>query len=75
MVLQAEQLSMRATALTIPTRRVMMPLMANSTIISHLQQMCHVVDEVQDLAEWMDVVEQVIHDEVTLLEDIPDPDP
>jgi len=49
-----------------------MPVMSNSTVISHLQQICHVLDEVWDLAEWVNMVEQVVHDKVALLDLIPD---
>jgi len=65
MVLQAQQLSMRAVALTAPTTNVMRLLMATSTIIFCLQQMGRVLSEVQEIAEWVTVVEEVVHEEIS----------
>ena len=73
MVPQAQQLSLRAVALRAPTRNVIGPLMATSTVIYCLQQMGHVLTEVQELAEWVTAVEEVVH-EISCMGTIPDPD-
>ena len=67
MVFQAERLSMRASALMIPTWRVLGPdslIMTNSNIISHLQQMRWIPDEVRDFSEWCDMLNNVVHFQV-----------
>jgi len=51
MVLQAQQLSMRAVALRAPTSNAMRPLMATSTVIFRLQQMHRVLEEIWEVAE------------------------
>ena len=48
-----------------PMNRAMGPLMSTSMVIYHLQQMHHVLTEVQDLAEWMSAVEEVIYKEIS----------
>ena len=73
MVLQAEQLSMRAIALTVLMRRAMVPLMATSTVLYCLQQMRHVLDEVWEVAEWVTVVEEVVHEGISWFDAVPDP--
>jgi len=73
MVLQAQQLSMRAVALRALTSNAMRPLMATSTIIFHLQQMGHVLTEVQEIAEWVTAVEEVVHKEISQVGAVPDP--
>ena len=72
MVLQAQRLSMRAVALRAPTNRVMGPLMATSTVIFRLQQMGCVLDEVQEIAEWVTAVEEVVHEEISRSSTVPD---
>ena len=74
MVLQAEQLSLRTVALRAPTRNTLMPLMSTLTVISHLQQMGHVLTEVQELAEWMTAVEEVVYEEISHMGTVLDPD-
>ena len=75
LVLQAEQLSMRAAVLTVPTRRVMVPLMTTPTVLLWLQQMGHILDEVWDVAEWVTAVEEVVHEEISWFDAVPDPNP
>ena len=74
MVLQAEWLSMRAVVLRAPTNRAMGPLMSTSMVIYHLQQMHHVLTEVQDLAEWVSAAEEVVHEEISHVNVLPDPE-
>ena len=74
MVLQAKQLSLRAIALRAPTNRAMRPVMATSTIIYHLQQMGHILMEVWELAEWVSVAEEVVHEEISCAGALLDPD-
>ena len=73
MVLQAQQLSMRAVVLRALTRNAVGPLMATSTVIYHLQQMGYVLTEVQELAEWVAAVEEVVHKEISYFSALPDP--
>ena len=73
MVLQAEQLSLRAVMLRAPTNNTMRLLMATSMVISRLQQMGHVLTEVQELAEWVTAVEEVVHKEISHIGTILDP--
>ena len=73
MVLQADRLSMRANVLTVPTTNAMRPLMATSTIIFRLQQMGRVLNEVRELAEWVTAVEEVVHEEISHFNAVPDP--
>ena len=72
MVLQAQRLSMRAVMLTAPTSRVMGPLMVTSTVIYHLQQMHRILDEIQEVAEWVTVVEEVVYEEISRFGAVPD---
>jgi len=72
MVLQAQWLSMRAVALTVPMNRVMGPLMVTSTVIFRLQQMGCVLNEVQEIAEWVTAVEEVVHEEISRSVAVPD---
>ena len=58
--------------LTVPTTNVMRPLMATSTIIFRLQQMRRVLNEVQEVAEWVSVVEEVVHEEISRFGTVPD---
>ena len=55
MVLQAEQLSMRAIALRALMNRAMGSTMLTLMVIYCLQQMHRVLTEVWDLAEWVSV--------------------
>jgi len=73
LVLQAERLSMRANALTVPTTQAMRPLMVTSTIIFRLQQMGRVLNEVREVAEWVTAVEEVVHEEISRFGAVPDP--
>jgi len=63
---------MRAVALTAPTSRAMGLLMATSTVIYCLQQMHHVLDKVQEVAEWVTAVEEVVHKEISRFSAVPD---
>jgi len=74
MVLQAQQLSMRAVALRTLTSNTMRPLMATSTVIFRLQQMHRVLEEVREVAEWVTAVEEVIHEEISHVSVLPDPE-
>ena len=64
MVLQAKCLSMRANTLTIPIRWAMNPpiqgMPMHLQIISHLGQMCNILREVEDFAEWSDAMQEVV---------------
>ena len=73
MVLQAEQLSMRAIMLRAPTNQAMGPLMSTLMVIYHLQQMHRVLMEVQELAEWVSVAEEVVHKETARVDALLDP--
>jgi len=73
MVLQAQQLSMRAVALRAPTSNAMRPLMATLMVIFQLQQMGRVLNEVQEIAEWVAAVEEVVHEEISHAGALPDP--
>ena len=48
--------------------------MATSTVIYYLQQMGHVLTEVWELAEWVSVVEEVVHEEISCMGTLPNPD-
>ena len=74
MVLQAEQLSLRAIMLRAPMRNVLRPLMSISMVISCLQQMGCVLTEVWELAEWVTAVEEVVHEEISHMGAVLDPD-
>jgi len=74
MVLQAQQLSMRAVALRAPTSNAMRPLMVTSTVIFRLQQMHRVLEEIREVAEWVTAVEEVIHEEISHVGALPDPE-
>ena len=74
MVLQAEQLSMRAVTLRALMNRVMEPLMSISMVIYHLQQMGCVLTEVQELAEWVFAAEEVVHKEIAHVDALLDPE-
>ena len=65
---------MRAVTLRAPTNRAMGPLMSTSIVIYHLQQMNCVLTEVQELAEWVFVAEEVVHKELSHVGALPDPD-
>ena len=67
-------MSLRAVVLRAPTRNAMMPLMSTSMVISCLQQMGHVLTKVWELAEWVTVVEEVVHKEISHMGAVPDPD-
>ena len=54
--------------------RAMGPLMSTLMVIYHLQQMHRVLMEVQDLAEWVSVAEEVVHKEISCVGALPDPD-
>ena len=49
------------------------PLMATLTVLYHLQQMGHVLNEVQEVAEWVTAVKEVIHEEILWVNAVPDP--
>ena len=74
MVLQAKQLSMRAIALRAPTNRAMGSTMSTSMVIYHLQQMHHVLTDVQELAEWVTEAEEIVHEEISRFGALPDPE-
>ena len=74
MVLQAQQLSMRAVALRAPTSNAMRPLMVTSTVIFRLQQMDRALTEIREIAEWVAAVEEVIHNEISHVGALPDPE-
>jgi len=57
---------------TVPTTNAMRPLMAASTIIFRLQQMGRVLNEVQEIAEWVTAVEEVVHEEISRFGAVPD---
>ena len=42
----------------------MQPVMATSTVIYCLGQMCRVLDEVVEVAEWVTAIEEVVHEEI-----------
>jgi len=63
---------MRANILTVPTTNAIRPLMATSTIIFRLQQMRCVLTEVQEVAEWVTAVEEVVHEEISQFGAVPD---
>ena len=73
MVLQAQQLFMRAVVLRALTSNAMRPLMVTSTVIFRLQQMDRALTEIREVAEWVTVVEEVIHDEISHIGAFPDP--
>ena len=58
--------------LTVPTTNAVRPLMATSTVIFHLQQMGRVLTEVQEIAEWVTAVEEVVHEEISRFGAVPD---
>ena len=74
MVLQAERLSMRAVALRAPTNWAMGSMMSTSMVIYRLQQMHHVLTDVQELAEWVTEAEEVVHEEMSRFGALPDPE-
>ena len=43
-------------------------------VIYRLQQMHRVLTEVQDLAEWVSVAEEVIHEEISRVSNLLDPE-
>ena len=65
---------MRAIALRAPMRNAVGLLMVISIVIFHLQQMGHVLTEVQELAEWVTAVEEVVHKEISCMGAVLDPD-
>ena len=65
---------MRAVALRALMSNAMRLLMAPSTVIFYLQQMGHILTKVQELAEWVTAVEEVVHEEILCMGAIPDPD-
>ena len=56
------------------TNRAMRPVMAISTVIYRLQQMGCVLTEVWELAEWVSVAEEVVHEEISCIGALLDPD-
>ena len=54
--------------------REMGPWMSTLMVIYCLQQMHHVLTEVQDLAEWVSVAEEIVHEEIAHVDALPDPD-
>jgi len=73
MVLQAQQLSMRAVTLRALKNNVMRPLMVTLTVIFRLQQIDRALTEIREVAEWVTAVEEVIHDEILHVGALPDP--
>ena len=65
---------MRAIALRALTNRAMGPLMSTLMVIYHLQQMHHVLMEVQEIAEWVSAAEEVVHEELSCVGALLDPD-
>ena len=59
--------------LSIPTMRVLMPPMATSTVISHIQQMRQCLDDVRELAEWVTTVDETIITQVNAFNTVLDP--
>ena len=47
--------------------------MATSTVIFHLQQMGCVLTKVQELAEWVTMVKEVVHKEISCMGAVLDP--
>ena len=74
MVLQAEQLSMRAVILRAPTNWAMGSMMSTSMVIYCLQQMHCVLTDVRELAEWVTEAEEVVYEEISCFSALPDPD-
>ena len=56
------------------TNRAMRLVMATSTVIYCLQQMGCILTEVWELAEWVSVAEEVVHEEISCVGALPDPD-
>ena len=54
--------------------RVMGSMMSTLMVIYHLQQMHRVLTEVWDLAEWVSVAEEVVHKEISCVNNLPDPE-
>ena len=50
------------------------PMMSTSMVIYHLQQMHHVLTDVQELTEWVTEAEEVVHKEMSRFGALPDPD-
>ena len=63
---------MRAVALRAPTNQVMGSMMLTSMVIYCLQQMHHVLTDIQELAEWVTEAEEVVH-EISCFGALPDP--
>ena len=74
MVLQAEQLSMRAVALRALMNQAMGSMMSTSMVIYHLQQMHRVLMDVWEPTEWVTEAEEVVHEEISHFGALPDPD-
>ena len=73
MVLQAEQLSMRAVALRAPMNQAIGSTMSTLMVIYCLQQMHCVLTDVRELAEWVTEAEEVVHEEISRFSALPDP--
>ena len=65
---------MRAVTLRALTNRALGPLMSILMVIYRLQQMHHVLTEVQELAEWVSVAEEVVYKEISCVGALLDPD-
>ena len=74
MVLQAKWLSMRAVVLRAPTNQAMGSTMSTSMVIYRLQQMHRVLMDVWELAEWVTDAEEVVHEEISHVSALPDPE-
>ena len=57
-----------------PTNQVMGSMMSTSMVIYCLQQMHHVLMDVQELAEWVTKAKGVVHKEMSHFGALPDPE-
>ena len=48
--------------------------MSTLMVIYRLQQMHHVLMEVQDLAEWVSAAEEIVHEEIAHVDALLDPE-
>ena len=60
--------------LRVPTNRAMGLTMSTLMVIYCLQQMHRVLMDVQELAEWVTEAEGVVHEEISHIGALPDPD-
>ena len=57
-----------------PMNQAMGSMMSTSMVIYHLQQMHHVLTDVQELTEWVTEAEEVMHEEISRFGTLPDPE-